>query len=305
MKKDIVRSLPFFGRKKHSTSGDTYKGFHEYPLLSDLFSIDKLERHGESMARVHVLDYRKRPDKLLSRLTENENILKDIYVTLTDEEKSKQSLPPAGIWLLDNFYLISEQILTARNHLSKGYSRTLPRLGTGSAAGLPRVYDIVQELISHVDGRIDEGNLRGIVDGYQRVTSLTLGELWAIPIMLRLALIENLRRVSMRIMESWSDSKRAGVWADRMIATIGVAPQNIILDMADMARANIPQTSAFVSEMVRRLQSQSGALRLPLTWIEQRLAEEGTSIEAQVQTERKHQAINQISISNSIGSLRL
>jgi cyclic beta-1,2-glucan synthetase len=277
----------------------------EYPLLSDLFSIDKLERHGESMARVHVIDYRIGNDKLLGRLAENEKTLKDIFTYLTHEEASKQSLQSAGIWLLDNFYLICEQIQTARNHFPERYSRILPRLGSGSSAGLPRVYDIAQELISHVDGRIDEGNLRSIVAGYQKVTSLNLGELWAIPIMLRLALIENLRHISTRIIGSWTESKYASFWADRMLATAGNDPQNIVLDMAEMVRADIPLTCAFVSEYNRRLQSQNNILNLPLTWLEQRLAQQGTTIEARVQTESGNRAGNQISMSNSISSLRI
>ena len=96
-------------------------------------------------------------------------------------------------------YLIEEQIRTARRHLPKGYSRELPRLLSGSSAGHPRVYDIALETISHGDGRVDPETLGSFVAAYQTVSFLTLGELWAIPIMLRLALIENLRRVGARI----------------------------------------------------------------------------------------------------------
>ena len=138
------------------------------------------------------------------------------------------------------------------------------------------------------------------------MTPLKLGELWAIPIMLRLALIENLRRVG------GADRGRHGStgtaptrWADQMMDDRRDAiPKSLILVIADMARSNPPMASAFVAELARRLQGQSAALALPLTWIEQRLAESGLTIEQLVQSENQQQAADQVSISNSIGSLR-
>ncbi len=64
-------------------------------------------------------------------------------------------IAPAGEWLLDNFYLIEEQIYTGKKHLPKGYSKGLPQLLKGTSAGLPRVYDIAVEIISHSDGHVD------------------------------------------------------------------------------------------------------------------------------------------------------
>ena len=135
------------------------------------------------------------PDQLLTRLAENEGVLIGACNLLTAAVKANRRIAPAGEWLLDNFYLIEEQIRTAKRHLPKGYSRELPRLLNGPSAGLPRVYDIALETISHGDGRVDPESLSSFVAAYQTVTALKLGELWAIPIMLRLALIENLRRV--------------------------------------------------------------------------------------------------------------
>jgi cyclic beta-1,2-glucan synthetase len=122
--------------------------------------------------------------------------------------------------------------------------------------------------------------------------------------MLRLALIENLRRVAVLIAASRTDQNLADVWADRMMAMVEQDPKNLILVIADMARSNPPLSSAFVAELARRLQGQSSALALPLTWIEQQLAESGLTIEQLVQVENQQQAADQVSIGNSIGSLR-
>ncbi|MEK7236809.1 MAG: cyclic beta 1-2 glucan synthetase, partial [Nitrospirota bacterium] len=276
----------------------------EPPLRSELFSADQMEQHGKTLAGLHQLSPGQAPDQLLSRLAENEDVLIGVRDLLAEAVKANRRITPAGEWLLDNFYLIEEQIRTAKRHLPKGYSRELPRLLNGSTVGLPRVYDIALETISHGDGRVDPGSLSSFVAAYQTITGLTLGELWAIPIMLRLALIENLRRAATRIAAQRIDRNRADYWADQMMDIAEKDPKSVVLVIADMARSSPPMASAFVAEFARRLQGQSPALALPLTWIEQRLSESGLTIEQSVQSENQQQAVDQVSISNSIGSLR-
>ena len=276
----------------------------EPPLRSELFSADQMEQHGKSLASSHTLTPRRAEDQLLTRLAENESVLIGASKLLTEAVTANRRITPAGEWLLDNFYLIEEQIRTAKRHLPKGYSRELPRLAAGPSAGLPRVYDIALETIAHGDGRVDPESLRRFVASYQSVTALKLGELWAIPIMLRLALIENLRRVAAGSAAGRIDRNLADSWIDRMIETAERDPKSLILVIADMARSSPPMTTPFVSEFARRLQGQSPALALPLTWIEQLLSESGLTIEQLVQSGNQQQAADQVSISNSIGSLR-
>jgi hypothetical protein len=167
------------------------------------------------------------------------------------------------------------------------------------------VYDIALATIAHGDGRVDTESLSRFVAAYQTVTALKLGELWAIPIMLRLAVIENLRRVAVRIAAGWTERNLADSWADQMMETAENDPKSLILVIADMARSNPPMVGAFVAELARRLQGRGPSLALPLTWIEQRLSESGLTIEQLVQSENRQQAADQVSISNSIGSLRV
>jgi cellobiose phosphorylase len=276
----------------------------EPPLRSELLSTDQMEQHGRTLAGSHKLSLTRAPDRLLTRLTENETVLIEACNLLTAAVKENRRIAPAGEWLLDNFYLIEEQVRTAKRHLPKDYSRELPRLLNGPSAGLPRVYDIALETISHGDGRVDAASLSGFVAAYQKVTALNLGELWAIPIMLRLALVENLRRVGAQIAANRIHRNGADYWADEMMEVAGKDPKSLILAIADMARSGQPMVSSFVAEFARRLQGQSPALALPLTWIEQRLAEDGLTIEQLVQSENQQQAADQVSISNTIGSLR-
>ena len=276
----------------------------EPPLRSELFSADQMEQHGKNLAAAHILASGRAPDRLLARLADNESILLEVRDLMAAAVAASRRITPAAEWLLDNFYLVEEQIRTAKRHLPKGYSRELPRLAQGPSAFLPRVYDIAFEAISHGDGRVDAETLSRFVAAYQTVTPLKVGELWAIPIMLRLALIENLRRVGVGIAAGTIERNRAAGWADRMIHVATHDPKSLIVVIADMARSSPPLVSPFVAELARRLQGHSAALALPLTWIEQCLSESGLSIEQLVQAGTQEQAAVQVSISNTIGSLR-
>ncbi len=282
-----------------------YDGVEE-PLRSVLFSAEQMREHGRILAGSHEVGLKRVSGRILlmTRLAENEVVLLKVRTMLAEAIKVNRRITPAGEWLLDNFYLIEEQIRTARRHLPKGYSRELPRLRNGPSAGLPRVYDIALETISHGDGRVDPENLSSFVAAYQSVSILKLGELWAIPIMLRLALIENLRRVASRIASDMAEQIRADHWADRMIETSEKDPKNLILVIAEMVRSDPPMVSAFVAELTRRLQGQSSNLAMPLTWIEQHLSESGSTIQQLVHSEVQQQAADQVSMSNSFGSLR-
>ncbi len=299
--RDTVRYLATRLRGRHRKHQNPD---NDPPLRAELFSAGQMERHGKNLAGIHRLSLVRLPDQLLARLAENENTLLHSCSLLRDTVKITSRISPAGEWLLDNFYLIEEQIHTAKRHLPKRYSGELPSLAHGPSAGFPRVYDIALETISHGDGRVDPESFSRFVAAYQKITALTLGELWAIPIMLRLALIENLRRVGVQVAASSTDCNHADAWADQMVEITKEDPNSLILAVADMARSNPPMTGSFVAELARRLQGQSAALALPLTWIEHRLSESGVTIEQLVQSETQMQASLQVSISNSISSLR-
>ncbi|MBE0549273.1 MAG: cyclic beta 1-2 glucan synthetase, partial [Rubrivivax sp.] len=276
----------------------------EAPLRAELFTADQMAQHGKSLAAAHELTFARARDRLLPRLAANEKVLVSVWARLMRNAQQQHRVTPAGEWLLDNFYLIEEEIRTAKRHLPPGYSRELPRLRGGPSAGLPRVYDLALQTVAHGDGRLSRGTLTRFVASYQTVKVLKLGELWAIPIMLRLALIENLRRVAVRMAVASSEHELANVWADRMLDVVEKDPKGLILVIADMARSNPPLTGPFVAELARRLQGRSAALALPLTWVEQGLTESNLTVEQLVQLEAQHQATDQVSVSNSIGSLR-
>src|ERR1019366_4239345 len=276
----------------------------EAPLRAELFSGEQLQRHAVALAGQHLIDPKHGPNRLLLRLADNEQVLIQAYDLVAIAEVQGRRIAPAGEWLLDNFYLIEQQIRLTRLHLPRTYSRELPRLLNGAAAGFPRVYDIALELIAHVDGRVDAENVSHFVTAYQSVTPLTLGELWAVPIMLRLGLIENLRRVSVHIARRRRDRNLANQWAGQLLAAVAHEPATVLHVLAELAQSNPPFTNQFVEEFCGRLQGQSPALATVPSWVQHRLAEQGLTRELLQRGDNQTQAADQVSIGNSIGSLR-
>jgi cellobiose phosphorylase len=275
----------------------------EPPLRAELLSGEQLAHHVKALAASHRVFTRKGANRLLLRLGQNEAVLR-AFNRATLAVNPGRRITPAAEWLLDNFYLIEEQIQMARRHLPRGYSRELPRLLNGPSAGLPRVYDIVLSLISHVDAQIDAGPLCAFVAAYQTVSSLQLGELWAIPIMLRLGLIENLQRITTRLIIGRADRDLADRWVDRLQEMAEENPSRLVVVVAEMADSDLPLSSSFVAEFCQRLSRQSPVLHLARSWLEQRLVEQGLSIEHLIHLESQNQAADQVSVSHSIASLR-
>ncbi|HEJ9094514.1 TPA: glucoamylase family protein [Serratia odorifera] len=273
---------------------------HAGNIKAELFSVDQMERYGQRLARSHKLATRKSPYYLLKRLDDNERVLAESCHQLSNGKKT--SMTPAGEWLLDNYYLIEEQIRVVRHHLPKNFGRGLPQLAAPHYC--PRIYDVATEAIAHGDGRWDAETLTRYIAAYQKEANLTLGELWALPGMLRLALIENLRRVAVEVAQAQQERNLADSWVNKMQEAAENDPANLIVVIADMARSNPPRTSAFVAELVRRLQGHGTMLALPLTWVEQRLAEVSLTSDELIHRFNQQLAVSQLSVSNSISGLR-
>src|SRR5437868_2828225 len=276
----------------------------EPPLRAELFGVEQLARHAQAIAAQHQVVMGRGSQRLLARLDHNEKVLRAFNRASLAADKTRR-VTPAAEWLLDNFYLIEEQIQMARRHLPREYSRELPRLANGSSAGVLRVYDIMLELISHVDAQIDAQSLAAFVAAYQKVSALKLGELWAIPIMLRLGLIENLQRVTTGLAIAREDRDLASVWVERLEDMAERNPSRLVIVVADMARADLRLSSSFVAEFCQRLSRLNPVLHFARGWLEQRLAEQGLSIDLLVHQESQSQASDQVSVSHSITSLRL
>jgi cellobiose phosphorylase len=274
------------------------------PIRADLLSLDQLRHHAQTLAGWHQVADRPCRDRLLARFSENTRVLEETHRLLRLAAAEGHEISPAGVWLLDNYYLIQDQIRMARLHLPRKYSMELPQLVGGPSDGLPRVYELALELISHVDGQVDQENLHPFIGAYQEVTSLKLGELWAIPIMLRLALIENLRRVALRVAWQQHDQQLGEGWADRVLRASRRSFGEFIRSVEELFSQESALSSAFVAGFTQRLNGQLPKDNVAIQSLTQYLAERGQTIDGLVNLDHQGQAADQLSIGNSIASLR-
>ncbi len=138
------------------------------------------------------------------------------YRTLAAAAGEGHPISPAAEWLLDNYHLVEEQIREIRQDLPPSFYRLLPKLANGPFDGYPRVLGVAWAFVAHTDSRFDPETLRHFVRAYQRVQPLTIGELWAVAITLRIVLVENLRRAAARIVSSRAARQEADALADRL-----------------------------------------------------------------------------------------
>ena len=229
------------------------------------------------------------------RLRDNAHALESAYRKLAQDVREGTFVTPATEWFLDNFHLITSELVDVRKHLPRRYFRELPSVSTREHAGEARVYAMAVALLRHTDSRLDLPQLTSFLNSYQRVSPLTLGELWAWPSMLKLALIENLRRLTDEILRS----RTARRSADAYIATLD----------ADSANASVviheDVHDAYLMQMLHRAREYE-ARRSPLrAALDAHLIGRGVMAEEIVRSEHQRQAASQASVANAITSLRL
>jgi cyclic beta-1,2-glucan synthetase len=294
-----VRGLPEPHRRRARSHAEL-----DEPILAELFSVERLEQHAQSLAAAQVVTATPVRGRAVGpRIAENGHVLLESYRVLARAIKEERSITPAAEWLVDNFPIVDEQLREIRDDLPPDYYRELPKLAEGHLEGYPRVLGLAWAYIAHTDSRFDPESLRRMVRAYQRVQPLTIGELWAIAISLRILLVENLRRIAEQIVESRAARQRADELADRLL---GLGPEGPDLAAASLRRlspAALP-TAARV-QLFQRLRDQDPAVTPALRWLEELLAQQGTTAEETVRLEHQLQATMNVTVRNVITSMRL
>src|SRR6266567_4071400 len=209
------------GKFRRQADGDV-------PIREELYSIERLEQYAATLAAEHEVAPKPRHvNLLLPRLKENSRKLIDAYKALAESIRSEHVISPAAEWLVDNFHIVEDQVREIREDLPHGYYRELPKLATGAFKNYPRIYAFCVELIAHTDSHLDTETLRRFINTYQKISPLSIGELWAVPISLRLALVENLRRLTTRITSSRAERNEADRLADKILE-MAREPQELV-----------------------------------------------------------------------------
>jgi cyclic beta-1,2-glucan synthetase len=273
----------------------------EEPIRAELFSLDRLEQHAESLAAAQIVTpgaSRGRP--MIPRVVDNGRVLLDSYRAIARAIQEEQTITPAAEWLVDNFHIVDEQLREIQDDLPVGYYRKLPKLASGHLEGYPRVFGVAWAFVAHTDSRFDPEALRRFVVAYQRVQPLTIGELWAVAITLRVVLVENLRRMAERMERSRVARKEADALADSLIGSAESSAISPALQRFEKALLE----RAFAVQLVQRLRDLDPSVRPVLLWLDQRLAAAGTTADEVVRAEHQQQGALSVSVRNIITSMR-
>src|SRR6266851_2017137 len=278
----------------------------DLPIREELYSIERLEQYAATLAAEHkIAEKPHRANLLLPRLEENGRKLIAAYKALADSIREEHVISPAAEWLVDNFHIVEEQVREIREDLPKGYYHELPKLAEGDFEKYPRIYALSVALIAHTDSGLDTEHLRRFINAYQKVSPLSIGELWAVPISLRLALVENLRRLATRIVLSRTERDEADRLADKLLAQAQRQPTELLPLLTSRMARRKALGRAFVVQLTQRLREQDPAVMPVMEWLEKNLLKKGQSIEKIVQEEHQRQAAAQVTVGNIITSMRL
>src|SRR5687768_4534559 len=276
------------------------------PIRGELLGAEHLAERARAIAREQRLVVPapiRRRTPLLARLNGTRRILDRAYARLSEAAEREADIGPAGEWLLDNFHVVREHIREVHESLPRSYYRELPELAAGPLAGYPRIYELTITLISHTEGRIDLDNVVLFLQAFQQVAPLRIGELWALPAMLRLGLIESVRRMALRSVRRLEELETADAWATRLGEAAASGNGRLETTLAEFLERPPELSPTFVARFLQQLRFQHGAtprLRPLELWV----AEQGMSAEDASGRATERVALTQVMMANSITSLR-
>ncbi len=271
-------------------------GGEDEPIRFELFSNERLAQHAVSLANAQKARIIPEGLKLMPRVRENSRLLFEAYQAIGKAAHEQRAITPAAEWLLDNFHVIEEQINDINLYLPEKFYQQLPKLTDGFLAGYPRVYGIAWALAAHTDSRFSAEQLTLFMRAYQEVQPLSIGELWAIPITLRIVLIENLRRLALKVMRSQVGRRLADEFIDQ-VDKPSLLPQASALPAA-------PFRQAFAVQIIQRLHEPHPEPPPALDFLNQWLAEQGLTLDEIVQREHAGQIAANLTVRNIITSMR-
>ena len=275
-------------------------------LPPEIFTASQLETHAARIAATHVVsDDPSRARALLPKLEESGARLDETYFFLSADARPDESPVGSEEWLRDNHHVVQDQVRDVRQHLPRKYYLELPKLAGGQFKGYPRVYVLARELITHTAGRIDLETIIDFTSAYQRTSALTIGETWAVPIMMRLSLVEELRRLAEGVVQARQYRAAARGWFTRLSSTEQWDDRAIAPILAAGRDANGRLAPAFVVELLQWLRDQPMSAAVFSQALNRALEAQDDSAEEMLRIEHQREAADQLAIGNVITSMRL
>ncbi|HEY3307512.1 MAG TPA: glucoamylase family protein [Desulfuromonadaceae bacterium] len=297
----IDRILGYYHSLKNTS--DLFTNLED-PIRYEVFSAESIIEHAEKLAARQKTSANPRQGRKLSpRIHENGRLLLAAYTSIAESVSKDLAITPPAEWLLDNFHIVEDHLRDIRDHLPWGYYRELPKLSQGPLKDYPRVYEIAWSFVAHTDSHFEPDLLIRFIRAYQRVQPLAIGELWAIPITLRIVLIENLRRIAVRIVGSQQARLEADRIADDLLRISDRSPAAAEEYLRQKgAKAFSP---AFIVQLVQRLRHQGPDMASAMQILTDSLAAQGTNPDEIILREHNLQTAANVTVRNIITSMRL
>src|SRR5580658_5401767 len=275
----------------------------EEPIRSELFSVERFDQHARSLAAAQTITADPKAGvSLTPRLKENQKILQASFRYLTGEVEKKKTINPAGEWLIDSFYVVEEQLRDIKRYLPHDFYNELPKLSEGFLKGYPRVYGLAWAYVAHTDSRFDADSLTQFVRSYQQVQPLTIGELWALAITLRVVMVDNLRRIAIHLVTSQEARQDADAFVDELLGLIEESSEAGRPSAAKLEKRSAHP--AFLVQLIQRLRYQDPKGIPAVNWLNERLAVQKNTAEELVTSVHSLQAANNLTVRNIITSFR-
>ncbi len=242
-----------------------------------------------------------RTTELLKRLKQSRRWVRQVCADLNAASRLEQKATPAADWILDNEYILEGNARDVLLNLPRGFYQQLPVLASDSHQGLPCIYALAKNIVSHNALRLDRENILAFIEAHQSVRVLTIGELWAIPQMLRLALIESIESLAVTVLEDLRERQLADFWANRLIAANRRDSSQLFVLLAELAAAEPSPSPYFSAQLVGLLYNEMAALSAVQSWFERT---HKNPLHDLTQREQNRQTSDQLSCGNAFTSLR-
>ncbi|MDA3845274.1 MAG: glycosyl transferase, partial [Vallitaleaceae bacterium] len=282
-----------------------FKRNRKISISNAMLSEGELELHAKRAALTHTVVIKKNIlNWPLNRVNDNYGFITSLYQGLNDDIRQKRAVPPAAEWILDNYYIIEEQTKSLRRDLTKKEYYRLPVLNKGPFRGYTRVLAIAMEFVAIVDGQIDEGTLHKYLEAYQNHSILFDREIRIIPMMLQIALLENVRLICENIKETQKQWNLADEMMDKWWKKDVNNDEKIIGSFKSIIENNVDANTSFVEHLFYRFRRFGQSYVHVLQKINEHLIRFSTTIEAIAGKEHNAQAVSAVSMGNDIMSFK-
>ncbi|MER8646523.1 glucoamylase family protein [Mesorhizobium sp. M1252] len=274
----------------------------EEPIRSNFLPEERLRALGESLAKGDIKDlFGLTQFDFQARIRDSAKKILEVYRSTNAAQAKGETITPAAQWLLDNNYLVEETIFQVKRDLPRRFYRQLPTLEVADRAAVPRALALAWSYVAHSDSSVSATMFKSIVEGFQSVEPLKIGELWALPSLLRFVLIENLRRIAVRVDRTRQMRHIANEVADRVLATDDNADRRKILS----GYGAHAQDTTFATQLLYRLRDGSQNAGRALEWLEVELEKTGSDAEEIIISEHRTLSSGNVTTGNIIRGLRL